>query len=615
MARVNLFHYTDSISNESVSHDNAESVALNAKNDLPKQVQEDADAVHVDKDVSAEASNTKTNEPGPKDGGGNGTAQTVDVKKAGTNVKIGDVDPKVAHDQNGGRHIDKLPNQVKAKDGLSSKDISTSVEEHSDKPESESEETDLKTMDASGAEVVGAADDMIVDLDSDELETTGLTDAADKGISEADAAFAKVDELNKGIASVERYMSILNRLDETGRAMSPELRQAISVGLEAIDAELFFDERVTLESFDPSARVSVEANGLVPSGGGGRDGSIDDGADPGEVSKGIGAKLKQLVEAGIRMFWRAVNAVVDAYNALTSDMGKIREHLSDLRGKVKILEGGNEFQMKGAHRLMIGDEFVGDSRQAIDKVSKTANELLLAWPNQLGKLIKDWQSGRSGLFGAMFGKSDGANYAKLADGVYELMNRAFRGMPALNPSDRDKVPSGFLDSTRINWSGPLPGNRALYTGVNTNGDTTDQSNLGRTIQINFSAIPGEATSHDTVTVTTPSAGEAIAIIRELEKLTHFIDDAKKGMAEIKKMGEDAFGESIQDLMGMGGASTDKFMAAIMVMGIAQGTTQSQSQFFGYLTGMIKAYMGFITAALKADGSGRDDIEGSATRVD
>lgn len=614
MARVNLFDFTGSISNESVTHDNAESVALNAKNDLPKQVQEDADAVHVDKDVSAEASNTKTSEPGPKDGGGDGTADFQAADKSKVDIDIADVDPKIAHVQTGGKDIDKLPNQVKAKDGLSASDISTSVEEHTDKAESESEESELESIDASGAEVVGAADDMIQDLDSEELEVAGLTDAADKGISEADAAFAKVDELNKGVASVERYLGLLNRLDETGRAMSPELRQSISWALEAIDSELFFDERVALESFDPSARVSLEASDMVVAGARQSHGEIDDGDDPGSVAKGISGKLKQLIDAGIRMFWRAVNAVVDAYHALTSNMPKIRDHLSELRAKAKILDGGKEFQMKGAHRLLIGDEFVGDSRQAIDKVSKTANELLLAWPNQLGKLIKEWQDGRTGLFGAFLGKSDQGNYSKLIDGVGDLMDRSFRGMQSLNPSDRDKVPSGFLNATRVHWSGPLPGNRALYTGVNDKGNHVEQSMINQSVMINFSAIPGEDTSSEAVSVATPSGGEAIAIIRELEKLTHFIDDAKKGMAEIKKMGEEAFGESVQDLLGMGGANESKMMAGIMMMGLASATTQSQSQFFGYLTGMIKSYIGFISASLKAEGGSQDDIEGSATRV-
>lgn len=611
MARVNLFSFTNSFSNESVTNADDKNVHVDTKKDLPKQVTEDTDKVDVDKDVSAEATNTKTSEPGPATGGGDGTATFHTAEKADTKLKINDVDPKIAHDQNGGHDRDVLPNKVHAKDNLSAKDISHSVESHDDK--SDSEETELKTIDASGAECVPEADDMVMDLESEEVEATGLTDAADKGVSVADATFAKMNELDKGVASVERYIGLLRRLDETGRALTPDLRQAISVGLEAIDAELFFDERVALESFDPSARVSLEA--LALGNDNTKEGEIDDGEDPGDVAKGLSGKLKKLIDAGIRMFWRAVNAVVDAYHALTSDMPKIRDHLSDLRSKVKILDGGTDFQMRGAHRLMVGDEFVGDSRQAIDTVAKAANELLLAWPNQLGKLIKEWSDGRGGVFGALLGKSDQANYGKLVDNLGDVLDRAFRNMQSLNPSDRDKVPSGFLDSERVHWSGPLPGNRALYTGVNTRGNQIDQSLLSRAIQINFSAIPGYDTDSGEINVTTPSSGEAIAIIRELEKLTHFIDDAKKGMNEIKRLGEESFGDAVGDMLGVTGANEAKMMAGVMMLGIARQTTESQNQFFGYLTGMIKAYMGFLTASLKADGGGRDDIEGSATRVD
>lgn len=296
MTRVKLFEFTNAISNESVSHPDVNDVKVDVKNELPKQVQEDTEAVKVDEPIDAEATNTKTSEPGPKDGGGDGTADFQAAEKATTNMKTTDVAKNIDRDQNGGREVDTLPNKVSPKDNLSASDISTSVEAHDDKAESESEESDLESMDASGAEVVGAADEMIVDLDGEELEVVGLTDAADKGISEADAAFAKANTLQGAVASVERYIDLLNRLDVTGRALTPELRQSISWGLEAIDAELFMPERVALEAFDPSSRVSLEAEGRTV------EGVIDDGEDPGEVSKGLSAKLKKLIKAGIRMF-------------------------------------------------------------------------------------------------------------------------------------------------------------------------------------------------------------------------------------------------------------------------------------------------------------------------
>lgn len=601
MARLSLFSFTSSISNESVSAADDKNVTVDTSKELPPQVKEDTDGVEVDKDVSAQSPNTKTMEPGPKDGGGDGTADFQSAEKSQVGIKIADVDPKIAHDQQGGRHVDELPRKVNAKDNLSARDVSTSVENHD-------EESGIKSIDTGGAECVGEADDLIVDMDQEDLEVVGMTDATDKGVSNADAEFAKVDELNKGIASIERYVGLLDRMDQAGRALTPELRQSISWALEHIDAELFFEERVALESFDPSARVSMEANDMVVAGQRTSDGVIDDGEDPGSVGKGLSGKLKQLIQAAIRLFRRAANAVVDTYHALTSDMPKIRQHLSDLRGKVRVLDGGTNFQMNGAHRLMVGDEFVGDSREAVNRVSKVAHELLLAWPNQLGKLMKDWEEGRSGMFGAMLGRTDEANYSKMIDGVSDLMDRSFRNLQDLSTNDRSKVPSGFLDSTRVQWSGPLPGNRALYTGVNQDLEGVGASNIGKSVQINFSAIPGEEVSSGPIDVESLSGGEAMILIRELEKLTHFIDDAKKGMAEIRKLAGDVKEDGSNDLFyGAITGSEAKALAGIMVLNIAGASTNAQNQFFGYLTGMIKGYMGYMMASLKAEGG--NTVEG------
>lgn len=618
MARVNLFDFTNAISNESVSNADVANVHVDGKKDLPKQVQEDTDKVAVDKDVSAESSNTKTSAPGPATGGGDGTAQFESAEKANTNMKIADVDPKVAHDQNGGRHIDTLPSKVNAKDNLSASDVRTSVEDHDDK--SDSEESDLKTMDASGAEVVPDADDMVMDLESEVMEVSGLTDAADKGVSEADAAIAKSNDLAKAAASVERYIGLLDRIDQTGRVLSPELRRTISWALESIDAELFFHERVALESFDSKARVSMEANDLVPTSYGpkAKEGTIEDGEDAAQVSGSLKGKFKKIWEAAVRMFWRAVNAVVDAYHGYVDSMPKFRDHLAGLRGKVKVLDGGHEFQMKSAHRLMIGDEFVGDSREAIQKVSKAAQELLMTWPNQLGKLIKEWSDGRPGWINFGNAKSDAGNFAKLADNLAQLVERSFRGLSTLNSGDKDKVPSGFLNVTRLQWSGPMPGNRALYMGVNEDLDTINTANIRNSIPISFSAIPGYDThSSGQIGVTTPSSGDAISIIRELEQLTHFIEDAKKGLSEIKKLGESAFGKSMEDIFGQGGQgpSEARMVGGMMMMGVIQGTTESQNQFFGYLGALIKSYIGFLNACLQAEGNGgKGDIEGEFSRA-
>lgn len=597
MARVNIFEMVRNISQESVSHPSVDNVTVDVTKEIPKNAVNDPKPLDADELPNADASNTNTSEPGPENGGGDGTAEVVDVKNATTNMDVSDVNKNLTRDQNGGRDIDTLPDQVKVKDGLKPSDVSTSVEDHSDTQEGAAETSDLDSIDASGAETIEKADDMVMDLDGEELQVTGMTDASESALAEADSVAAKSEALSKATATVEKYHGLMQRMHKEGRYMSDELRQSISWALEDIDGQMFFQERAALESFDPQSRVSLEATGMSATGG--KSGEIDDGADPGEVGKGLGSKLKKMFEAGLRIFWRLVNAVVELFNGLTGDVGKVKDHLKDLRTRVNTLEGGVDFTLKNPIRLLIGDEFVGDSKNAVTKVHKIAEELLMNWPNSLGKIIEEWKGSRG-----IFGSGGATAYGKVVGGLDSALDRAFRNLNTLNPSDRDKVPSGFLDVERLQWSGPLPGNKALYTGVRRLGDSVE-ANIreanGDAVKLNFSAIPGESTHAGEVKISTLSAAEAVAVIRELEKLCQFIIDAKDGMRNLKKFTENTNQQAFMDVFTSGSAEGQ--IGAIMVMGLAKSSTESQHQFIGYLISMVKAYIGYIEASIKAEATG------------
>lgn len=607
MARVNLFEMSRSISNESVSHPNVDNVALDAKKDIPSNATNDPKPLVTDELPNAEATNTKTTEPGPENGGGDGTAQTVDAKNAKTNMDVSDVNENLNRDQNGGRHIDTLPSQVSAKDGLSGSDVRTSVEEHADGQEGGegTESSELTSIDSSGAEGVGAADDMVMDLDGEELQITGMTDVTEQKLAECDSVAAKAESLSKATATVERYRGLMLKMSNEGRYMSDELRQSISWALEDIDSQLFFRERAALESFNPKSRVSLEANDVVVSSGG-RSGAIDDGADPGEVGKGLGSKLKKMFEAGVKIFWRFVNMVSDLIASFAQDTGKIKEHLGDLRKRVNVLEGGTEFTMKGASRLVIGDEFVGDSKNAVAKVHSVAQELMMNWPNAMAKIIEDWKSKRG-----MFGTRGGEAMGTVIGGLDSALDRAFRSFDQLNPGDKNKVPSGFLNVDRLHWSGPLPGNMALYAGV-ANAKSKDAlansiKDAQDAVTLNFSLIPGGDSHAGDVQASTPSAGEAVSVIRELEKLCQFVQDAKDGMRELKKFTDGTNHAALMDLFtGQGGGEGQ--IAGVIVLGLAKTSTESQHRFVGYLMNLIKAYVGFLEASIKAEAGNGATLE-------
>lgn len=606
MARANLFTMTRNISNESVSHPDVTNVKADAEKELPQQVKEDPEHVCPDEPISADASNTKTTQPGPAGGGGELGVDNEAALTAGAHMNVSDVNSNLTRDQNGGADIDKLPNKVSPKDGLSSSDIRTSVEEHADESKEggdEAESTALKSIDASGAEEVADADDLVMDLDDETIEVTGMTDVTEGKLAELDSVAAKADSLSKATATVERYHGLLTKMHNNGRFMSDELRQSISWALESIDPDMFIVERVALESYNPTSRVSMEANELAVSNGrssgpsGGRSGTIDDGADPGEVSKGLGGKLKAMFEAGMKIFWRTVNMVVDLIAEWTSDTGKLRDHLKAMHSRVKVLEGDKPFKLKGSSRLAIGDEFVGDSRNAIAKVTTVSKELLMVWPSAMAKVIEDWKGARG-----VFATDGGAAMGTVIGSLDSTIDRAFRSFDSLNPGDKDKVPSGFLDVERLHWSGPLPGNMALYAGIkNAKGAAHDAAlqDAQNAVKIDFSLIPGGDSRAEGIEVVTPSAGEAVAIIRELEKLLQFVGDARDGMKQLKKFSDSAYSSAMGDLFSARGGIEGQF-AGLIVINLAKTATESQRRFIGYLLNLIKAYVGYLETSLKAE---------------
>lgn len=597
MARVDIFAMTKSIANESISHPDVKSVTVNAVKDIPKNATNDPKPLDADNLPKANDNGVKTTEPGPENGGGDGTAEFTEARTADTNMDVADVNKNLKNDQNGGRHIDTLPNQVKAKDGLSASDVRTSVEEHAEG----TEESGLKSIDAAGAEAIEKADDMVMDLDGEELQVVGMTDVTESKLAEIDSVVAKSESLSKATATVERYCGLLNRMKKEGRYMSDELRQSISWALEDIDGQMFYHERVALEAFNPKSTVSLEANGMATTPGSSNAGSIDDGADPGEVGKGLGSKFKKLFDAGIKIIMRLVNMVSDLVTSFVQDVGKIKQHLVDLRKRCNVLEGGTEFKMKGAGRLVQGDEFVGDSKNAVAHVHKVASELLMTWPTSLVTIIQKWEKG------------DQRDVGTIIDELDTALERGFRSFERLNSTDRDKVPSGFLKSDSIQWSGPMPGNMALYYGVNKSNKGDAMSNAmeeaGKAANINFSLIPGANPSAGDIDASTPSSGEAVSVIRELEKLCQFVTDAREGMSKLKtfaqKAGHDGFMNAVTGRRGGEGQIT-----GIIVLGLVRTSTESQHRFIGYLINLIKGYIGFLEASLKTEAGGREDIQGN-----
>lgn len=588
MARVNVLKLVNTISKESVTHPDVNTVHV-TPGDVAKPVKEDTDQRCADEGVDAEVSNTKTTQPGPKDGGGNGTADFQTAEKSKTNMDVSDVNSNLTRDQNGGRDIDVLPNKVKPKDGLSASDVSTSVESH----EEGDETTGLKTMDTGGAEGVGEADDLVMDIDS-EAEAVDVLSQTEIDNKLAGKILTEVGELENAKAAVESYLGVLISMERRGVEMSNELRAVMAAGLKTISVELFEPEVITLENY----RVSNEDGGMVPYGRqaegkgefvDGDDTEFDGARD--KTKKGLTGKLKQIWEAIKRAFFRSLSALQDVWNSLVQDTTKVSDHLKDLKGRVRELQGGTPMQIKNAVRLMVGNEFAGDSPEAIKKVGLVANELLLMWPSRLGKI-------------AQTAEKDNRDFGAMVDVFETALEQSFRNLKNLSPDDKDSVPSGFLNSTEVLWSQPLVGNRALYVGINRSkasgiqGTVEDAMALNKAINIDFSAVPAYDTHTGDTEIVSISSGDAQRVIAELSKLMATIAGRRDGIKELDKIAQKTKNLAAFDFAFKG----DQHAGLTMVLcgAAAQVTAQSEHAFIGYLISMVKAYIGFIEGSIKAE---------------
>lgn len=585
MANVSIFDLVKTISKESISHPDVGAVKTTA-GEVAESVKDDVEQELPDEEVDAEVSNTKTMQPGPKDGGGTGKAENVDAGKVKTSVSVKDL--KIEADQNGGREIDVLPNKVNVKDGLSGSDVSHSVENH------DSEESTLKTIETGGAEAVGEADDLVMDIDAEAEDgaVAGILSQSETDEKVMGKILNEIGELENASAAVEGYINLMKRMEKNGCELSNELRESISIGLKTISQELFESEIITLEEY----RVSNEANDVALT-----DNQLDDTEFDGardKTSKGLSGKLKQIWEAIKRAYNRSLSSLIDLWQSFTTDTTKIKKHLEDLRSRVKVLEGGKEIRLANSTRLMIGEEFVGNSPEAIKRVTSVGKELLLDWPSSLAKILEAVDK-NTGLFKTGSFDEVVTHFEKAIDG-------AFKGLKKLNPSDKGKVPSGFLDSESVSWSDVLPGNRSLYVGFKRHGGADglvkDIVNFKDTVNINFSAVPEYETSTGEAHVVSLDSSEALTVIKSLLDMVNMIQGRSEGMSALRKMANTLKSQTTMNYI-MGDNGGAGIYNLILANNVGQATVSSEHAFVGYLISMIKAYIGFIEGSLRQEVDG------------
>lgn len=441
----------------------------------------------------------------------------------------------------------------------------------------------------------------VMDAEVDYIEVcgSGLTPGFDEASESVDELLEDQETVERVTVALEAYLDILDDLKAQKRDISPQLAQAMRIGLEAFDSE-FFKETV----------FSVE-DAIVPYGDGTQKKAREVTAEK------MSSKLTEALKTGYNILMRIVRAVMDLYQRMTLDVDKLAESLKEIKRDATKLVGGTDMQVKGLGRLSIDGEFVGDNYKLLEKVRDLATTVLITWPNNLASsvtMVGDKTKIPSFKLSHIRNVTEDGAWGKVQQSIVKNIETTFKN--ALNKakaSDKDKVPSGFLSSGEVLYSDTLPGGRALYLGI---GDISGPDAVGSDIKLksNFSAVPGNDNVGGEETITTMTSMEAVRVVSTLEQIVKVLDTAVSGNDKLKETIKDF--ERVGRGLAAGAYVTDNQLQKVnnlymyrISMQLLSMLKNSQYLFTGYVISLIKAEIAVLKTMLKIEEGDSVTIEG------
>lgn len=519
-----------------------ESVAIaedkNVSVDAPVQKDvkiEITDTVTANDEVGVTVSNTPTKEL--KDTTQSGLAQTQDVGKV--SVK------ETTDAGNAGEEdavTNKTPDAVKAGE----KDLTTGVVSKEDAIEAnETEHLEPKE-----------ADDAVMNVESavEELENTGITVGSDSALQKAESVGNDLENISKVEAALEQYQTLLVGMRKKGVKPTPELARAIKISLESHDRNFF---RPIVSSLEDFARPDTR---LVASRG---------------LEAAITDKLKDLGAAAGNALKRLIEMLIDAWNHFTRDTPKLIEELDKTIKAVQSAElaAGEGLNVKSAGRLMINGNFIGDSVEVVKNVEKTAQQLLVEWPNALIKLVQTIESKNKQV--AVSNEDAGGS----SDGIEEAAQAALEAtFSQFKQVDSSEAPSSLGDYSIVTRSPVMPGNKAMFIGIQDGSNASINVASGKHFMKFEFASTGDAEGGDSE-VKVPSKERAIASLNAIKGILANLISKDTSMNALKTLGKTV-------------TSDKDTKAGDVVQGAIQAALMQHRMFMGYLTTMVKSYIAF-----------------------
>lgn len=535
-----------SMESVAIAEDKKVSVDAPVQKDVKIEV---TDAPVPNEEVGASVQNTPVKEL--KDTTQSGTAVTQDVGK---------VKAKETVDTGNAAEVDSVTNKTPDAVKAGEKDLTTGVVSKEDAIEAnEAEHIEPKET-----------DDAVMNVDHavEELESTGITLGSDAALQRAENVGNDLENINKVEAALEGYKGLLVGMRLAGKKPTRELAQAIRISLESHDRHFFRPVVASLEGIGRVDTHLVAARGLEAA---------------------IGDKLKELGSAAGNAIQRLIEMIMDAWNHVMRDTPKLIEELDGTIKALKSVEldAGSEFDIKGAGRLMINGNFVGDSVEVIRNVEKTADELLVQWPQALIKLITTINAKS----GPVVATEDSSKADAIEEAAQTALEATFGQFKQVDSGDAPSSMSNFEIVTR---SPIMPGNKAMFIGIK--GGTNASVNMANSTHWNHGFMKFDFTSvgdaeGGTDSVKIPSKERAIAALNGVKGILSSLFGKDTSTAALKELRKNISAEA-------GTKQGD------VTKGAVQAALMQHRMFMGYLTSLVKAYIGFYKQVAEKGGAQR-----------
>jgi hypothetical protein len=538
-----------------------ESVAIaedkNVSVDAPVQKDvkvEITDTVTPNEEVGASVSNTPTKEL--KDTTQDGTAQTQDVGK---------VSVKETTDAGNAGEEDAVTNKTPDAVSAGEKDLTTGVVSKEDAIEAnETEHLEPKE-----------ADDAVMNVEQavEELENTGITVGSDNALNRAETVGNDLENINKVEAALEQYQTMLVGMRKAGKRPTPEFAKSVKIALESHDRNFFRPVVTSLEDYSRPGNHLVSAKGLEAA---------------------IGDKLKDLGAAAGNALKRLLEMLIDAWNHFTRDTPKLIEELDKTIKAVQgaELSAGDTLQFKGGARLMVNGNFVGDSVEIVKNVEKTAQQLLVEWPQALIKLVNTIEAkGKSvAVANEDAGGSDG-----IEDAAQAALEATFSQFTQVDSGD---APSSMSNYPIVTRSPVMPGNKAMFIGVQDGGTAAvGVAHMKQFMKFDFASVGDAEGGAGEVKI--PSKERAVAALNAVKGIVANLIGKDTSMAALKQLAKTVTSEK-------------GTKAGDVVQGAITAALMQHRMFMGYLTSLVKSYIAFYAhVAGESTGKGVAVRENSA----